>query len=119
VRRLLVTANVPSSPILVTQMMEAQSPSESSVLTRATRRSIPEDGNLRLNIVPTKGREVTELGSSGLSKCGRQLRALPVIVAILFEDVPQEHQLGLQGVFIAKSSGSVYQVNSAACVVDG
>jgi hypothetical protein len=44
VRRLLVAANVvPSSPILVTSMMEAPSFSETSVLTRATRRNIPED----------------------------------------------------------------------------
>jgi hypothetical protein len=42
-RLLLVTANVPSSPILVALMKEALSSSKTSVLTRATRHSNPED----------------------------------------------------------------------------
>jgi hypothetical protein len=43
-RRLLVTASVvPSSPFLVTLMKGALSSSETSVLTRTTRRNISED----------------------------------------------------------------------------
>jgi hypothetical protein len=45
VLRLLVTSNViPSTPIFVTLIMVAIRYSETSDLTRATRRHIPEDG---------------------------------------------------------------------------
>jgi hypothetical protein len=44
VRQLLVTANVlPSSPIIVTLMMEALSSLQTSILTRSTLRNITED----------------------------------------------------------------------------
>jgi hypothetical protein len=49
----IVTANFgPSSLILFILMMEATRSSETSVLTTATRRHIPEDGNFQPQFMP-------------------------------------------------------------------
>jgi hypothetical protein len=53
VLRLLVTANIPSSPILVTLMMEAICSSKTSVITRATQRNVPEDCILHNETLPS------------------------------------------------------------------
>jgi hypothetical protein len=49
VLRLRVTANVPSSPILVNLIMEVIRSSETSVITTVTWRNIPGDGILHSN----------------------------------------------------------------------
>jgi hypothetical protein len=62
VLQLLVSANiVPSSPIILTLMMEAASSSEKSVLTRATKLHIQEDGILRILTCSVSNQKVENL----------------------------------------------------------
>jgi hypothetical protein len=83
VRRLLVTANVVSnSPILVTLKKEALSSSEMSVLTRNTRRNIPE--GLFIKVITNR----TVFGSQHRLICTNTTATFPTITARCGWDLP-------------------------------
>jgi hypothetical protein len=63
---MLVAANLPSSPILVTLMTEALSSSEMSVLTRATRCKHPRESHSSVFVI------------------------LPVLIPVSTQDLPTE-----------------------------
>jgi hypothetical protein len=78
VHRLLLAANIPSSWILVTLMMEAVHSSEMSVLTRVTWHNILEDGILhshhRENLKPYMTMKVHVHGNGEPSQYIKNIR---------------------------------------------
>jgi hypothetical protein len=79
VRRLPVTANVSSSPILITLMMEAIRSTETSIPTTATRLNIPEDGILHLSFHQRLGSQADLSVSNFLTRCTRfDLYKIPI-----------------------------------------
>jgi hypothetical protein len=88
--QLLVNANVvPSSPILVTLMMEALHSSKIQVHTRATQHTIQEDGifhsHRRENLNSFKSISISVTGCRGLQVC-EMLRILQCLHSRLTDD---------------------------------
>jgi hypothetical protein len=103
VRRLLVRANVPRSPILVTLMMEALRSSETLVLTTATRRIVPEDASFHSSLCLYK-RKISARSTPAFSELpivGRHHLMVPGVIVILpkFEDAWRWRYLDVLNIF--------------------
>jgi hypothetical protein len=93
VRRLLVIASVvPSSPIPVTLIKVALSSSEVSVLTRATRRNIPEDAILHNYILKLQPTLFSESALTGLNTKSTVLKCVADKAALDSLKIPNGNQ---------------------------
>jgi hypothetical protein len=112
---LLAIANfVPSSPILVTVMMEAIRFSETSVLTRTTRRNIPEDGILWSEHAITQNyyRNIISSQRASVARYCYVVPSSPILATLMMEALRSSETSALTGVIGLTSQKTAFFIHS-------